>query len=208
MSPETAVAYTEDQVFCRLAKPDYYNVLLEKMPHKNVLDMVLIYYVALKQEDGSYDMVVIDNKDLKQMGKTAEELDDLAWANMRTKRPTSFNYIDWKQQSNKRLKKITLPSMYILKQEDVEYGGSAWMAESHTLHQIGKLLQDDFIIMPLSIHVCGVIPYKQLSSSDEISDLREKLQEANKKSPDKKAVLSDSIYRYIRDKHKLFIDKS
>lgn len=208
MATKIVTTYTDDQVFCRLARPDYYNVLLTKMPHKNVLDMVLIYYVALKQDDGSYNMVTIDNENLKRMNKTTEELDDLAWANMRIKRPTSFNYIDWKKQSNKISRKIPLPDMYILKQENVEYGGSVWIADTHMLHQIGNLLRDDFIIMPLSIHVCGIIPYKSIKSSDDISDLRDKLQELNKKTPYKNAVLSDSIYRYIREKHKLFIDKS
>ena len=68
------------------------------------------------------------------------------------------------------------------------------------LERIGKMLKDDFWILPSSIHECIIIPADCAMPPDEMADL---VKEVNQKEVSAEEYLSDQIYYYQLTMHRL-----
>ncbi len=192
------------KIYCRLANPAGYSGNLENMPHKKILDMVLVYYVRINIADGEFLSLVVNNKLLQHWEIDDSQLDELAWCNTLRDNPIVY----------KPLKQVLLDmgtepddeqlDVYFISNEK-KYLGAVCIAYPGFLERIGESFQGDFYILPSSVHECLVIPCDE---NIKTSQLRKTVRNMNRRELKDKDVLSDSVYRYIWGRRRLVIDNS
>ena len=89
--------------------------------------------------------------------------------------------------------------MYVLSNKEKTMGAACILYDS-ILTLIGERLQDDFYILPSSIHECIVVPMNITTTKKE---LQEMVREINATQVIPEEVLSDEVYTYTREIHRL-----
>lgn len=97
-------------------------------------------------------------------------------------------------------KEVELP--VVLTKDGMEYGASVMLC-SRVMEKIAEEADTDLYILPSSIHEVIVME----KENEELPGYRELVQEANKTVVQKKDVLSDSVYEYIRETKTLRVAK-
>ncbi len=91
--------------------------------------------------------------------------------------------------------------MYVLTNREKTFG-AAEILDAHTLQAIGKMLADDFIVIPSSVHETIIVP---ADNAPEYSELMDMVCEINATHVDAEERLSNHIYRYNRNEGRLRI---
>ena len=89
--------------------------------------------------------------------------------------------------------------MYVLSNKEKTMGAACILYDS-ILTLIGERLQDDFYILPSSIHECIVVPKNIRTTKKE---LQEMVREINETQVIPEEVLSNEVYTYTREIHRL-----
>lgn len=74
--------------------------------------------------------------------------------------------------------------------------GAAVILYPNTLKKVGKILKDDFYLLPSSIHEMLAIPIHAAISEQDLCDM---VWEVNRTCVAKEEILSGSVYRYDQD---------
>lgn len=156
---------------------------LKSVPHKEFLDLALIYRVVLKVDTEKVFSYVVKNVFLSEVGISVEEIEKVA----------SKNGVDRLGVHCQELERDTL---YLLT-NSVGIGGASVMTDASVLSEIADKVGKNLIILPSSIHEVLLV----VESDDlNIPHLQELVTEVNRstKVPDEE-FLSNSVYRFVRD---------
>lgn len=173
--------------------------LLEQVPHELYLDLALVFFYMEEGGDCRKKIYLFHNEQMGQYGITKEELK--AWAMENTPRllPVSFHSIqevirEFQLGEEAREGAEQIP-MYILTNVKMFFG-AACMFYPRVLASIGNAVQDDFYILPSSIHECIILP----ASSDYTREELEKIVcEVNVTQVPEQEILSNHVYFYQKD---------
>lgn len=91
---------------------------------------------------------------------------------------------------------------YVLTNEQCYYG-AAVAYYPDVLKNIGKVLKDDFFMIPSSIHEFLIVPEKLFLGRER--ELQEMLLQCNREVIDEKIFLSDNLRKYLREEDKIII---
>lgn len=195
-------------LFCRLVNTERNKKLLDECPHLQFLNLSVLFYLMFDDPEVGAGSIVLRSEHLAGMGLREEELLPLALENMRRLLPADFMTMD---QMIRELKDEETPGtgeeeshnvpLYILTNSRRTFG-AVWMADSETLGRIAVKLNDDFYVLPSSVHECMVLP---ASLKDDVSSLTRMVEEINETQVAPEEILADTIYRYSRDSRKLEI---
>lgn len=181
-------------IFARLINAEWNRELLEKIPHKRIMDLAEVYYVkaAGKNDKDGIGSILIYHEHGKIWDVGQADLHEAACNNMATEKSAfvSMEEIIGEMTGN------LIPGscgMYVLTNGDRIYGASEILKED-TLCGIAEQMQDDFIILPSSVHEVIVIPEK----GDEYAGLAEMVREINATQLAPDEILSNHVYRYDR----------
>lgn len=83
------------------------------------------------------------------------------------------------------------------------YCGAAVAYYPNVLKNIGKVLDDDFFMIPSSVHEFLIIPEKLFLGGER--ELQEMILQGNRELIDKKDFLSDNLRKYLRKEDKIII---
>ena len=177
--------------------------LLKNAPHKELLDIAIIYRFVLEQVvDGDTLSFVITNNVAKKFDISLQELDMAAKQYVKQENPyyiatldsmikglaeevgieiTSFEYAEDQEQ------------IYVISNKRMIYGASV-LAESEILGTLAHKLHADLMVFPSSINEVLVIP---AAEGDDIDFLRYMVATTNKQVKPEE-ILSTSVYRYRR----------
>ncbi len=176
--------------------------LLPDIPFIPFLDLAVVFFFTLEDEIIGRSSVLIHNSHLALWKKTKEELFGLAKTN--TRFLTGCEIIPLEHLLSAETDKETLPpasasEIFILSNRTRLFGAACLLYQD-LLASFSSMLQDDFYVLPSSIHEVLLLPVKKSPSA---ASLLEMVQEINRAEVAPEDVLSDHIYLYRAAKRRL-----
>ena len=197
-------------IYPKLVNAEQNKGLLEKIPHRDFLDLAVVYY-AVARDHAREDIgtFLIHNGHMEIWGQEEENLYREAMINMRTDGEANLVSIENIIRRVLPDEDISLGlgghqgdiSMYILTNCRKRFG-AAEILDKKTLRMIADEVGDRFIILPSSIHETIVLPPKD---EKEYGMLKEMVREVNDTQVDIEERLSYHVYMYSRDEEALKI---
>lgn len=157
---------------------------LKGLPHRDFLDLAIIYRLMVQTEDHQLYSTVIDHRIMEEMGLAEEELFEIARRQMKQRMPY-------------HMFPVCVP-LFAYTNDDY-YFGAASILEKSGIRRLARQLQDDLYILPASIHEIMLLPQKAVSY--EMAQAM--LLKANLEGTDPQEWLSDKVYLYRRAENQI-----
>lgn len=205
--PSTPDFYTDfekvrTQVACKLVNYEKNKKQLSRVPHIRCLDLALVFYYIMEEKEIGKGTILIYNSHLDMWGITQEQLYETARRNTPRVLPYEFKEMRALLEENladaEEVPEEELP-MYVLSNRDRHFGAVNMIYDS-ILAQVGKEIGDDFYILPSSVHECIIVPAKVRATKEELENM---VWDINRTQVSPEEVLSDNIYYYERNTHRL-----
>ena len=194
----------ENNIACKVINYNKNRELLKNIPNIKYLDLAIVFYYFIEDKKMGEGSILIYDSHLCLWGKTKEEIYHHARKNTTRLLPYQFQKIEeilkGSLDEEELLEDGMLP-MYVLSNERKYLGAVAILYDS-ILASIGECLEDDFYILPSSIHEVIMIPKKIEITSDELKVM---VEDINLTQVLPEEVLSNEVYVYEREKHYLKI---
>lgn len=196
-------------IYPKLVNAEQNEELLEKIPHRNFMDLAVVYY-AIARDHAREDIgtIPIYNGHMEIWEQEEENLYQTAMRNMRADGEADFITIE---TIVKQIAGITFPKkdgnashdtdMYILTNHHRRFG-AAEILDKKTLRMIADQIGDRFIVLPSSVNETIILPPKDVT---EYEGLAAKVREVNDTQVDVEERLSYHVYVYSRDEEMLKI---
>ena len=204
--------------------------ILREVPHRDYLDLSVIYYymvdlqewysgekVIFKNDprasvicrwDGDPKQgtdhiqtpgacaIMVKNEHMKIWQMSEEELFRRSADNMQDRIPPLFLPVCemMQQLTGKPLPEDTQSDslLYVLSNKEKCFG-AAWITDSQVLRMMYETLQEEYYVLPSSIHECMIVPACAQSREQDLLDM---VREINSALVDPEEILSDNIYHY------------
>ncbi len=173
-------------VFMNLINTEKNKKLLGSVPHKNILDLSIIYRCYVGMENGAEISYIITNEIVEVMGISMEELHCWAQKNMSEVKPLVI------ESTEEEFYIVTCKSRVL---------GAAYMINLDLLDKMAERLDADLYILPSSIHEVFIIR-DTLGDPKELVNI---IREANQTVVREDEILSYNLYHYERASKKLSI---
>ncbi len=154
--------------------------LLETVPHKDMMDLSIIYRIIMGQDDGGMATILVDNHLMTELDLNQDELEELAYANTRKLFPVEI---------------FKLSDLLYVMTNQVKIHGATTMVYPQAAEMLGERIGGNFFVIPSSIHEIMAVPEWTI----EAEALVRMLEEGNKTCSLEAEVLSSTIYHYDRD---------
>lgn len=189
--------------------------LLKGVPHRDFLDLSLVYYVMVRSDQIGDGAVLVHREHQRLWGISDEELDQAARENTRRLLPPDIMGIDKmmgelseeiginlcvKEEDNTDRggesgeEEFREVPMYVLTNSSRQFG-ACYMADKAVLNELARREDDDLYILPSSVHECMIVPCRY---EEDPEDLGKMVREINRTEVDAEEFLSDSVYHYDR----------
>lgn len=199
-----------ENVYAKLINAEQNKELLEKIPHRNFMDLAVVYYaVARDHAQKDIGTILIYTGHMEMWGQEEENLYQTAMMNMRTDGEAALVSIENIIRRVLPNEDISLGlgghrrdiSMYILTNSRKRFG-AAEILDKKTLRMIADEVGDGFIVLPSSVHETIILPPKD---EKEYGMLKGMVREVNDTQVDIEERLSYHVYMYSRDEEVLKI---
>lgn len=197
--------------------------LLEEIPHEDFLDLAVEFFVFLNDvaevPGGGYGSILIRNEHLQMWGVDLATIKKAAMENTPKLMPNEVMGLDLAIDREMRHVRVfdietveknscciriyrgsDLP-LYIASNNRSLNGAGAILYDG-VLRDFASYVDDDFYIIPLSIHETMIMPAKLVCDAD---DIRNTIGIVNNTSLRDEEVLSNSLYFYSREKDEIVI---
>ena len=186
MQAEFALDDAEHRLICQLISTERNQHLLCEVPHRDFLDLSLIYRYMIKSSEEGFESVIITDRLAAKMEMNEEELYRTAMRNM----PKVLE------------KEITLVDrLFYLVTNKLRCLGAAAVLYPGALEEIAERTGSDLYILPSSIHEVFIIK----AGFHSVRDLENTVLHANLTVVRSADILSDSVYLYKREKGEIEI---
>lgn len=178
--------------------------LLKNAPHKELLNIAIIYRYVLEVNDDNMMSFVVTNSAAKQWDISLQELDIAAKQYVKQENPYCIATMDSLINGLREECGIEEASsecteclpIYVISNRRMQYG-AAVLAEPEVLGDLAHKLQSDLIVLPSSVHELIVIPAS--GNGDDIKYFRQMVATVNEQEVSPEEILSTSVYRYKRN---------
>ncbi len=212
------------KLICKLIHYDWNEELLKEVPHIKILDLAVVFYCMFLSDYLGNGGIMIRNEHIKEWNITEEELFKDAKENAPKLYPVTFKKMAevmrelFKQEKeedyhpklcreadgnliNLELERMEKAphQMYILSNRNMVNGAAVLVYEG-VLASIGDILNEDFYILPSSIHELIVIPYHTQIEETELSRM---VNEVNTTQVEPDEILSNHVYLYQKEENRL-----
>lgn len=185
--------------------------MLQKMPHRELLDLSIVFHVLLEMDESGTSTMPIDEDVMNKWGVNPETLYQDALNNVARLFPSHLipmtdvvaellygrkefhNLLETEEKEN------LWDMMYVLTNEKRTFG-AACILYPNMLERIGEILKEDYFVLPSSVHEIVIVPQSQ---SKEMNELDEMVKEINAAEVADEEVLSDHAYFYERKTKRL-----
>lgn len=192
--------------------------LLKEIPHIAYLDLAIVFYLLIDQTGFENTTALIRNNQLMLWNINTTELYDIAIENTPDLLPYEFTSMsklmarlfienfDKDELNSEEFDRLfellqgvcsNEDQMYVLSNKQRFYGAAALLYPD-MLEMIAKKLDNDFFILPSSIHEVIILPF---TDKLEKEDLIEMVHEVNATEVDQIDRLSNTVYIYSRQTH-------
>lgn len=201
-----------DRIVMILINTERNKQLLETLPHREFLDLSIVYRLGLgSNKDGLYYSMV-DNKLAKAMGMNEQELFQAAYANTRELLPPVV--VDMNEATRTILKRQGMPDemigecisnlpdnvMFVIS-NSIGVNGAASMLYEEELQSLAERVGSDLYILPSSLHEVIAVS----SHLGKLEQLAEMVHEVNMTAVDLEDRLSNQVYYFDKELGRLSI---
>lgn len=187
------------RIYIRLVNYEKNRELLKKIPYIRWLDLAAVFYYAMDWDDKADASILLYHSHLAMWGKTEEEIRRIAERNMERDMPGRLTPL--REMIRERMGIETGiseegPELYVLTNRENRSGAAA-VLYSGEIKKLADRLQCDLLILPSSIHELLVL------RDDHIREDRvyaEMVKQVNETVLEPQEFLSDSLYRYCRER--------
>lgn len=189
-----------DRIIMRLISYDKNQDILQEVPHLKILDLAITFRWLAYQDEVGVSTALITNLEMEAWNKEVEQLYEIGKENtpnffparLRTMREVLRDYVDIGEDGGE---------VYILTNQ-IGIHGAICMLYEPVLEKFGRQIGGDFFILPSSIHEVILVPVTQYLKKEDLYQL---VRQANHSIVSAEEVLSDSVYLYERQKHRILI---
>ena len=194
----------KERIFCKLINRELNKELLNEVPNILYLDLAVVFACAVENEEFGNGSILVREEHRKLWRVSKELLYEYARENTFRLRPFELKSMEEliedmvEPEEKKLLKEIP---MYVLSNQKRVFG-AAGLLYDRVLSDAGVRLEDDFYVLPSSVHEVILVPDHVAGSEKE---LRTMVHEVNHTQVEPEEILSESVYHYDRKKHSLSI---
>lgn len=177
--------------------------LLREVPHRDFLDLSIVYYVFLEEFEGTASMLV-RNVFLDSWGVDEEEIYSCAMENLPKLRPekimTMENVLQMMLGSTEAfddLQEDGKSLMYVATSSQQTYG-AAVLLYPQFLQRMADTVQSDYYIIPSSLHEVLIVP--EYDGQMDKESILEMVKQVNSTSVKDEEILADNVYYYARER--------
>jgi hypothetical protein len=197
----------KDKVAFKLIQKEKNRELLKEVPYFEFLDLAVVFYLLLDENQGGQMTALIHNSHMEQWGITGDELDDLAKKNTPVLLPPEIRTIEEviRDIFTKQLSEFdedslidlfgsdpNNPTIYVLSNKKQINGAGCILYEGF-LKCFAEEQKEDIIILPSSVHETLLIPD---GGNLKYEELKEMVCQINLTEVLEVDVLSNGIYCY------------
>ncbi|MBP3568880.1 MAG: hypothetical protein J6K04_06910 [Lachnospiraceae bacterium] len=189
-------------VFMRLVNREKNQELLEGIPHKEFMDLAVVYYYSVPISGSVLGTMVITMEHLKLLGITEEELHRVAKCNCERFQPVKLRCMEdvvyelgRKIGVEVREASCMGPFLYVLTNTRGMFGAIAMTFEKE-LDCFSKRINNSFYILPSSVHEVILVPACKEFCVEYFANM---VREINETQVEPTEVLSNSIYYYDKE---------
>ena len=135
----------KDNIVMTLINKEKNKELLENMPHKEILDLAIMYRIVMSFDETGFNTVMLTNELMEDMGMTVEELNELAKKN--TCRIFPLEICKFSKE-------------FYMMTNEAKVHGATTMVCPEAMQKLAEIIDDDFYIIPSSIHEILAVPSK------------------------------------------------
>lgn len=170
--------------------------LLEGLPHREMLDISIVYRWIVDVVDDGLGSALITNAMFEKLGIDEDELFDLALENTLRMFPPKVMNLDeiYEHLMGDAGQGEVSTGTLVLTNEENYYGANALLDDS-LLQKVAAAADCDLYILPSSIHELMVLP----AITDDTADLVRMVRTVNKDVVDVEDRLSDNLYLYKKE---------
>ena len=196
----------KDRIIFKLINYERNKELLSKVPHIRYLDLAIVFNCFIESLTDGYATILIHHHHLSYWNISCEELYSLAKRNTPKLLPYHLQNmsdvldelfatepVDWLCDDFSPI------PMYVLT-NICKLHGSGCILYEDLLVLISQKINNDFYIIPSSIHEVLLIPAENATSYDELSSM---VREINSTQLSREEILSDHVYFYSRHTRKI-----
>lgn len=171
----------EDNIIAQVINTERNLEMLQSVPHTDYLDLSVIYrhYIALP--DGTFNLATVDDSELEKIDLSVEGIHKLALENTKRLMPIKREHLG--------------EGVYLLTNKKHLLGANVLLFKSQ-LRWIARRCKADLFLAASSIHEVMVLPVNEA----RLSFLRETVRDANRNLVEPGDVLSDTVYRFDRER--------
>lgn len=177
--------------------------LLERIPYVDYMDLVMVFYYLIHDEEAGNATILIHNSHLKMWGVTVEEVYKQARTNTPNLLPAAITGMKEiiQQMMGEGAKEAELAEevpMYVMT-NSMKMNGAATMAYPNVVRNFANALGKNVYIIPSSVHEVILVP----ETGTEGGRLNDMVREVNETQVDPKEVLADHVYYYDRSENRM-----
>lgn len=193
-----------DSLILKLIHTEKNKELLEQIPHIPYLDLSIVfcYFIPAKtsilHNADTHATILIQNSHLNMWKINTETLYQHAKENTPRLFPTKIFPLT-ELFGETATDSLSSPPLYVIT-NPFQFLGATALLYPDTLSRCEKLIEDDFYIIPSSIHELIVLPQNQASSKEYLTAL---IQEVNQHHVATEEILSDHPYFYSHNTKKI-----
>ena len=192
----------QGRITMRLIHTEWNREYLQTVPHIEFLDLSVTFYLMLQKLEEGICTIPITNAFMEFLGISIEELHQEGLQNLREKGRFEIHtlsaymaeLLEEGQDEPETVQTISEDSYVML--SDNRIFGSSGMLATEILMGFAERRNDDFYILPCSVHELILVPVSTNVSPDY---LREVVQEVNEESVLPEERLSDAVYYFSRE---------
>lgn len=186
-----------EHIYCKLISRRENQKLLQDTPHMPFLDFAIVAYFEVNSTEVYKGSILIKDKYLMDWGITAEEF--LVNALEHTRKDKGVTFIsmeevlaDFYSSNELQIDREFHSKMYVLTNKE-KYLGAVLICFPEIMTGIAQMLEDDFYLLPASIHEWIIIPENAVSDRMHLLSV---VRNINCYEVLEEEVLSNDIYLY------------
>lgn len=203
----------KEKIVFKLINTEKNKGFLSLVPHLDILDLSVVFYVLLDVTEEGTAAMIISRKHTEQWNISTAELWNIAAENVVRLLPAEFFTMRYalqdlmnEEQDEKFCEQNLLENqsvesdgMYVLSNRIRNYG-AACIVYPHIAEMIGEVLGTDYYVLPSSVHEVIILPIQPDMCCREIEEM---VSEINRTQVAEEEVLSDHVYRFDRTTKRL-----
>lgn len=197
-----------ERIVYRLVNTEKNEQMLQDVPHREILDLSLIYYVLLDASEKGTTAMLISDRHMDQWKTTEKILWSEADRNTRRLLMAECFTMQYamsellgaagkearREQNLLEREEKGEDKMYVLSNR-ARSNGAACMIYPYVLRMMGDILEEDFYILPSSIHEVILVP---ASAGISVAEMEKMVCEINETQVPEEEILGSHVYRYSR----------